>query len=305
MKYIICERTLGAKHEIEIDEAIFNEISASDRKLTELLAIEEKYFLLLQNFYELEKHFNDLALKSLLFHDYNWSSQINEINTTNRCVMNLLSSAKMYLDHIPQNLNEAFSPSTLESDEFQIQTNKQYDESFAYRVASALRNHAQHADFPIHSLNHNCAICRDSEIPTLRHTTTGYIEVSELERNIKFKSKCLAEIKSHGEKIDIKPIVRGYIASIANLQAWTRKTTEKMLDECTVTMSSWHAEFSSKCKENPMALSAVIANERGEHLDYYRITTSIADRIKKLQLHCPAQTTIDKQFISSEVKPSV
>jgi hypothetical protein len=87
----------------------------------------------------------------------------------------------------------------------------------------ALRNHVQHRGFPIHGCHYNAKQIGDISRGQRLYTLTPYIDLKKLEDDGKFKSSVREEMKNLGDKIDIKPLVRGYIASIGNIQDKVRE----------------------------------------------------------------------------------
>lgn len=68
---------------------------------------------------------------------------------TNRRVMALLNSFKAFLDHSRHALSQRFGERSRDLEAFDRGCAAEYDGHFAYRLASRLRNYAQHRDLPI------------------------------------------------------------------------------------------------------------------------------------------------------------
>lgn len=67
----------------------------------------------------------------------------------NRRVMALLSSFRAFIDHTEHALSSRYGRESDELDSFRRACAAEYDNEFAYRFASRLRNYAQHRDLPI------------------------------------------------------------------------------------------------------------------------------------------------------------
>jgi hypothetical protein len=71
----------------------------------------------------------------------------------NRIALNLLSSIRMYLDHIETDLKRRYGNKSHEVEKFEQICSQEYDGSFSYRFLYRLRNYAQHCGFPIHDIS--------------------------------------------------------------------------------------------------------------------------------------------------------
>lgn len=118
----------------------------------------------------------------------------------NRMVLNLLSSIRTYLDHTETILKRKYGAPSLEYKQFQEMTSRGFDDSFAYRFLTKLRNYAQHCGLPSGSIQHN-------------HSEEGHFLSLLLERD-----SLLANFNSWGatvkedllrqpERIDLLPLI--------------------------------------------------------------------------------------------------
>lgn len=70
----------------------------------------------------------------------------------NRIALNVLSSIRMYLDHVETSLKRRYGEASEEVKNFEKICSKVYDENFSYRLLYRLRNYAQHCGFPINDI---------------------------------------------------------------------------------------------------------------------------------------------------------
>ena len=71
----------------------------------------------------------------------------------NRLILNLLSSIRTYLDHTETRLKRTFGEPSEEFKLFKNLTSESFDNHFAYRFLSKLRNYSQHCGLPTGSLS--------------------------------------------------------------------------------------------------------------------------------------------------------
>ena len=92
MEYRIVRQVLGSKAFIPITEKEYQDIQTAKEGLVESLYLEEKYDLVLENFYEYEMELLRLSTHQMLFTNLSYSKFQNEINSVNRRIINLLSA---------------------------------------------------------------------------------------------------------------------------------------------------------------------------------------------------------------------
>jgi hypothetical protein len=186
------------------------------------LSIEEKFNLLLENFEEFETELLNGALHRSLFQSGEWSSSIGELHRLNRRLVNLLATARLYVDQIPHSLSQLFGSGSQIGDEFRDLKSREYDAHLGYRVMEALRNYMQHRSLPIHVIAHQMSR-RDHPTGSLsEHVVTAEIHPAEYREDGKFKGDVLTELGALGEKVDLPPLVREYVASLARVHSELR-----------------------------------------------------------------------------------
>ncbi len=153
----------------------------------------------------------------------------NERIIVSRRIVNILSACTMYLDQSLHHLTTIYGK---DSDKVKIakgKTNYYYDKNFGYRVMEALRNHAQHRGFPIHSImfSGEWLDIEDKERSRLHHTVIPRISVSALELDGKFKQAVLKEMQEAQNKqgLDVRPLIREYVECIGLIHEHIREIT--------------------------------------------------------------------------------
>lgn len=301
MKFCITELAINSTDQILISDQDFTDIRNSRFLVLEALAIEEKYYLLLQNYFDFEKALHDHALANLLFQDHDWSDKVDDIHIINKCLVNLLSAGKMYVDHIPQHLNDIYFPSLTESEGFTKVTNEQYDTSLGYRVFAALRNHTQHSDFPIQSLTYSSNGINFTGKRLCRHSATANIHLEAIERNRKFKPAILEELAKIGKIIDIKPMVRQYMSSFAKIHIYTRNIIEATVSQSDYIILTALEKFTSEFPRKPIGLHAVAIDSSGNHTERLGIFSDAIERRKYLARRATVIQNIENHFISGDI----
>jgi hypothetical protein len=132
----------------------------------------------------------------------------------NRRLANLLSSVRLYLGQVPQDLHAMYGKNSAHTAAFNQDRSQQYDASLAYRVLEALRNYAQHCGFPVHAMTLNL----EREETTLRAGLRMYVELQRL-RDREFKRQVLDELAAGAEKqhVNLTPLVREYMEKLCEV----------------------------------------------------------------------------------------
>jgi hypothetical protein len=142
---ITCIRTLTA----EEFESISKEINELEKfhyedALYNLIELNFKDLIVRRDFY-LNQY---IANPRLDFSEF--SSQFLDLN---RLILNLLSSIRTYLDHTETRLKRTFGDTSEEFKLYKKLTSECFDNYFAYRFLSKLRNYSQHCGLPTGSIS--------------------------------------------------------------------------------------------------------------------------------------------------------
>jgi hypothetical protein len=267
--------------------------------LQQYLYIEEKLNFFIDNYLELEKEIINISISNLLtpLGTMDWTQNVTEIHKINLRIINLLTTSRMYLDHVSHDLEKVCEDKRDVVFVFEKLKNSEYDNVLGYRVMEALRNYVQHRGLPIHAIAHN--VNKTDEIN--KHLIIPVLRISDLETDGKFKSSVLKELKQLGDKVDLRLYIRQYVQSFYKLQKFIRDIlAEDILgfdDLITRTYSNFeknHGEVSS---------SLAIAELRLEkfHNDIIYIMKDIIIRRKWLERKNSLEIDLTKNFVTGEL----
>lgn len=288
---------------LDIDSDTFDEAKRDYVYNQATLATEEKYALVLQNYVQFESTLYGITLNHLIFRTNKWSDFVDGIQLVNGSLLNLLSSTKAYLDQVPQHLNDIFGKASAQAKVFEKMTNSEFDAHFEYRVISGLRNHLQHGDFPVRWLEFSSGwnTTEEGEKETCAHRIAALMSIDELTRNDKIRANTREELKSLGQsRLDVKPLVRAYVSSIARLHRSVRTVVEQNAQPAEERVRNLIAKAQDVARKIPLGLSAVAVDEAGKFREQIPIFTENIDRRKHLLNHSSLITNLEKHFISAE-----
>ena len=127
-----------------------------------------------------------------------------DIDTFNRRLMNVLTTARAYTDGVTHHMSELFAPHAQQTQYVDSLWARHYDQGLGYRAMYALRNHVQHRGLPVHGISFRPY----SESDGFRISIDPYLRPSLLQKEGKFKGTVLKELLAMGDTVSMKPLLR-------------------------------------------------------------------------------------------------
>ena len=194
----------------------FEALKTRKTTLSEALAIEQKYEIIISNYLDLEREAIGLAVSHMVTDQTEIFDFFEAILSLNKHVVNLLSSVKLYSDQISSHVSRCTTDPEAKIRVKQAQTDE-YDSNFNYRFMEALRNHSQHYGSPVHRAKF---LARwNSERTGMKFGIEYMSEKIRLQINKKFKRCILAEAD---DEIELPTTIRSYIESISSIHNFVR-----------------------------------------------------------------------------------
>jgi hypothetical protein len=218
MKYALLALDTEPPLMLDIGEHEYKELKTASEALAEVLFIEEKFDIVVENTFELEVEMLRSTQKFLMFADFSYD---NEQLILNRRFVNLLTACRLYFDHASHHLSTLFGTDSVESDDFEKTKSEQYDTYFGYRFMEALRNFVQHRGYPISEMWVSTGLAGRSEehekippneAPPGRCNIDPIVLAKELRKDGKFKRTVLKEVEAmKPPAVNLKSATREYI----------------------------------------------------------------------------------------------
>ena len=143
----LCVKTLmeqlnNVEHNISNED--YCKLKENYRLIMTILWINEKYTMILDNYYEFVLEIKETQAKLLKIQE---NEMVNvgkkSIIAFNRRLSNLLCSVRMYIDQTQHELSK-LGIKECTKDDFHTYTSEMYDSSVGYQIMELLRNHIQH-----------------------------------------------------------------------------------------------------------------------------------------------------------------
>lgn len=201
---------------VSIDADRYHALSQARETLVDIGAFEHRYELLLGNHLALEQFCAEWALRREVEMDHRYETGARVIIEASRHVMNLLSAARAYADHVVRDFGHlGLSPPFKEQAETLM--SEEYDRNPSYRIACALRNYVQHCATPVHGVTGRKSECWADALVI-------YCQKRTLLEEGKFKASVLAEME---DKTDLKQVAREYMHGVSSVHVKLRKRVDE------------------------------------------------------------------------------
>lgn len=283
MPHLLRAQVLGAVPEIEIAPAQFEALQSAHLALVAGGAIEEKFEILLSNYIDLEKEILSVSADQMVRGEVSYPRMFEARMALNRMLINLLTTTRLYLDHLPHHANDIVGKAR--QPEVVTLLRQEYDADFRYRFMEALRNYVQHRGFPAHGISFPSRIVEDK-----RRDFIFSLEFSSLRQRLsddeKFKKTVLDESP---DQVDLKACCRYYVERLSAIHHKVRDTTGPALDAARALIAKTMADYQDAYKRKPIGLAALRRDEHGKTelaipllLDWDDIRVDLLKRNKEL-----------------------
>lgn len=302
-RYVITSKILLDSRRIPVDESTFKDAVDAQRATLETLGLEEKANFVLGNYRDFERHLLDLAIDRVIYNLGGWSEFMGALHDINRRLVNLLTSGRLYLDQMQHTISSLYGDDSSEYEEVTQATSRQYDDRFGYRLMEALRNYSQHRDLPVHKLSYPSWADKRGESRRLRCSVAPFLKPKKLAEDPGFKTSVLTELKSRGEEIDLRPLVREYVAGLLEIHGDVRdaigddhKTRTAILRAI---LDRWEEEYGEKGKN----IGVAIVDDNGEITEFHGVFLKPANRIEEMRRQIRSRpAALSKMVITSELQ---
>lgn len=284
MEYCIRGSDSDGSYSISITEKELVKAQKCKKRLLKALGIEEKFNIVLENYLEYEKELLDVTLRKAISFDMSDSRDI--IHSMNRRLVNLLSTCRMYLDQVPQDIGSLLGQDSVVRESFQDQRSEEYDSRLGYRVMEALRNYVQHRGLPVHLISYKSSWIdpeSDEDSRHRRQRTIIKINVDRLEEDKEFKKSVVEESRSIGSQVNLKPLVREYITGLMEAHQVIRKELEQHLNKWDKAVLDLVERFRTETETNAGLLESIAIGPDGRVLEEVQLLEDIISRRRTLR----------------------
>ena len=208
---------------VDVSEADAFSVDVSLEATFGLIAFEELWDAVVQNFADLERDLLIRGIDDMLFGDHDWNYYQDLRTLFGRRLSNLLSSCRAYIDLAPRELRRVECADDLPA-EFKRLKSAAYDVHFSYRLMEALRNYTQHYGSPITGTHMDARRIQQPAGDQFRYVTAASMNAATLRDDPKFKGAIREELVGMG-KLEVNKFAREYIEQLAGVHLALRALT--------------------------------------------------------------------------------
>jgi hypothetical protein len=265
MHFFLSGHSKARNHTIPISESERDTILGAKDRLLRVLSIEEKFDMLAENYDELEDALERIARRSAVFGRGGWGSGVADIHLINRRLNNFMSTARLYLDQVDNEMKSIYGAESDERKRFNAVRSEEYDSRLGYRALEQLRNYAQHAAIPVHGLTHDINWKEEDGKRFIVHRVRAYIDLRKL-REEGFHKKTLVELEAQGEHADLRPLVRDYMTGLYAVHRSTRAAVEPVENQWRTDLHSAKLIVHEKLDDPDARVYEVFAQDNEDNL---------------------------------------
>jgi len=274
--------------------------------LSEMLMLEERFDILLDNYCELEQEILIISLQHSIRFRTSDDSMPEHRRILSRRILNLLSACRFYLDQLWHGLSGMFGESSDIYRSIKLRCSEHYDSSFEYRLMEAVRNSFQHRSMPIRMLTVNHQRTEIGPSGRLACTATPRLSRDALLADGKLKQTVRTELISGPDQLDIKPPIRAYVEALADLHVFVRSEASEVAEAWDRSLEGIFARYAEThdlpAEERPMQLELVELQDTPPVCIRVRkpITPGISEMRKALEQRNSLLTNLGKRYVTNQ-----
>lgn len=295
---------LSASSFVNLTDEEFFAARDAKRLLVEALGIEESLNRVLGNYLEYENSLLRGTLEGMIYSPGSWSEFHEKIHEVNRHVVNLLSGCRGYIDQSRHVASKCFGKDSEEVIKLQSWFASEYDSTLGYRSMEALRNFAQHRGLGVHHLAQTGWRDDSGSISVVRESLVPSIQPNRLSEEGGFKQSVLAELRTVGEVIDIRPLMREYVAGIARVHKKLREELGSRIEHADRMVQALIERYRQVDEESVVGLAAVHRDSSGSLLEEVQLFEDLIKRRESLVRRNRTVPPLEKVFVTNESPPA-
>lgn len=298
MKYILKIHASGKYTEIDLGKSQYDSFKRASEVLSNGLAMEGKYEILVSNYLEFEKEILDHTAQLMVRNLYDYEDFFHVRMSFNRKLVNLLTSARLYVDQLYRHVKAAIPGEQTVKEDVERLFSIEYDKKLEYRFMEALRNYVQHRGIPVHLIGLNSSSDNSGEERQLIYS----IELASLKEDLQgdddFKKSVLKEIP---DEVDLKMATRVYIEGISKVHCAARKLVEQSLKESRSIIDNARASYQKVYLDESVVLYAICL-EKNNVVDSVPLILDWDDIRLKLTKRNSELVNLRNRYVTGKVK---
>ncbi len=299
MKYVL-RKAVSNELEIEISRESYAAYKESRTILSNCLALEENYEVLILTYLDLERQIFDATASHMVYGLPDPLGTFDIRLALNIRLMSLLTSITLYRDRFCHHVKECVPHLSGADTLAKSFLSKEFDENPEYRFMEQFRNHVQHFDLPIHWISSGMRLTDLTEDGLLEYSMDFGVQKSFLEKNEKFKKNIINESPA---EIDLKSTTRSYVESLSKVHDAARELIKESVLNARQNLEDAYSQFRKLYAEHSGSLSACMIDNEGV-IETVPLMLYLDDIRMKLQKRNRKLVNLRKSYATGKTKPS-
>ncbi|WP_338833567.1 hypothetical protein [Bradyrhizobium septentrionale] len=305
MPYVLRSMIIAHTVTIEITKEEYNATLRARAAMNELIAVEEKYDALMENYVELEETLHNFGIRTLAFVERRYEDTITPLNQVSRRVSNLLSSARLYRDALPQHAARLLGRKHSEVVRLQEELKPgNPNHPMPYRQMEAVRNYAQHVGPAINDIVIDRHWEPNEENQKGRHLCAilPRMDADAISRNKRNNHELAPDLRTSlaalGKEANPMPIIRKYVEHIGTIHAGFRETVKQLEKESEELMRGLLERYAKAAPgETLVAVAVGLENENGIVLEPQYLVEHRLDYLRYLRVKHLSAASLSLRYV--------
>ncbi len=286
---------------VRITKQIYDSVKPAKQGIQEIISIEEKFDLMMENYVELETTLLSLGMSHLAFSTFEYNEMLSSRNLISRRIVNLLSSAILYRDAFPQHVNNVFGARHDAAKQLSSALKDATSLPMPYRMMEAIRNYVQHQELPIEGIVFDGHKEMDEATRTTKrwaYRVIPKLNATEVSRRRDLSADVRTALAAAGSSIDPTQIIREAIEHIGTVHENFRKAIKQQEEEWDSHLRSLLSKYIKRDKEKRSYGVAVgFLHSNGTISDEEYIVQDVLDYRKFLRTKNNSSANLSKRYV--------
>ena len=285
---------IGAGFEREISQAQFLAVQTAKQDVIFATVAEETFIIVTQNFNEFELELLQAAQMRIASGLGDYAESMDLRLAIDRRLLNILTASRLYLDQTSYVLCELFGSNSEEQKQLLGFRSKVYDERFGYRVMEAIRNYAQHRGLAVERIACRERNVKSPDAPMWEISIVPELSSAQLASDSKFKKSVAQQMSDRGEFLDLRPIVREYVAGLSEIHRMFRGIIDQRF-----TLAVNRLRGVIREAPDPMFLSAAEQSDSRDVIQRVALPGDLLNRAEELRTRSSGLEVAAVSYVSS------
>lgn len=301
IEYFIGDLTAREPVRIPVGEQKYSELVTSSKVVHGALEIEHKYALLVDNYKELEVDLLRYAIEHATHQRSKWEHFAGERLVLDRRILNYLAATRAYTLQVTSTLKHVYGRDSKAYNAFVELTKQKRATDIAFKLGEFIRDFVQHHRMPVDVEGVTYSVIRWKPPRQSACTIRPKIKKKELLANRDAAKKGINTLLAGmPEEIDLKPHMRAFMRSIAELHIQVRNATDDVVKTSEQHLRAAIDICKSKGCSNLLSAMVISVDDPTEILEYTALMEEPLNYLSELREYNSPAGRVGECFVTSQ-----